>query len=267
MNDPYILDLRDLMDNVYGAGQWVHRTAPGNGSDIGPALAAGLTGLRAKFGRGKILIPPGTWELTNPPTGDLLSGNTLEGVSSQASIIFYNKGTGAALSFTGNGGYTGGGLKHLGLLLEPGFGQSSAYAVLLRGNATYQPDQTMFEDLYITASNSGSYWWDGFHADGSARAYPQGIRIVDLRNIQIFNCHNTSGYFSNCVGWSLTNFGTYVGSGTGADVYIQGRTTQFSAMRLNVNGTLHLSNCNGVYLEGLGTISADGSAKYIQLMQ
>jgi hypothetical protein len=284
------LHLSNLMDAHYGVGQWKERTAPGNGTDIGPALTDGLNKLRASFLKGgKIHIPPGAWQLVNPPPGDLMSGCTIKGDTCQSSLIFYNKGTGAAFTFTGNNLKTGGRLKHLGIILEPGFGRSNAYAVMLRGNATYQPDQMEFDQLYITCQDKGSYWYEGFHCNGSEREgfhcndserkaanaagkpkKPQGIRGTTLRNVQVFNCHNAAGYFANCVNTLLDNFSTNVPSppekgieSTGADVYVTCFTTLFKG-HVYINGALRLKDCHEVWIDGKAAkVIADNSATYI----
>jgi hypothetical protein len=227
----YILDLRDLMDAHYGAGSWVYRTAPGNGTDIGPALQDGKNAIYALPNRaGKILIPPGNWEMTTPV--DDLSGIILEGVASTTSVVFFNSGTKVAFNYTGALS-NGGGIHHLGILLESGFGQSSSYGILMRGNAQFQPDQMEFDDIYMSAAGGSSFWWDGVHVDGTARSSPQGVRVSSWNNIQVFNCHNVAYYLANAVQFTMQNIGAYTGQGTnGNRMVITGGTVQLWVLGL-----------------------------------
>lgn len=246
--------LSDLMDQQYGAGQWTQRTGVGQGTDIGPALQLGLQALRVQgSGRGKIKIDSGGWLMTIPPGPALLSGNYLEGEGSQASVIFYNQPSSAAFWFSGAGGYTGGGLRGLGVVLERGMGASNAYGILLQGDAVFQPDQTEFEDIYLTAQNN-DYWFTGFEAYGNARVSPQGIRIAKLENVQVFNCRNAGFYLSNVVGWTLNGIGAFVGAGGGNNIYVtgggSGPTNSVHVQGENVIGTLVVNNCSDVVLNG-----------------
>jgi hypothetical protein len=200
MHQSYELDLRNLMDAHYGVGKWTQRTGIGIGTDIGPALTDGLTTLRANFKRGIIKIPPGSWLMTTAPDKSLVSGNYFIGAGSLASEIIYNNNAGAAFYFSGDSGHDGGGIKGVSLLLESGLGNTNAYGILLKGDATYQPDQMMFEDIYMSSVGASSFWFDCFHADGSARIHPQGIRIANLTMCEFFNSHNIPLYLSNVVG-------------------------------------------------------------------
>lgn len=257
----YTLDLKDGMDAHYGVGLWTYRTGVGVGSDIGPALSAMITTIRGlQRKRGKISIGPGDWLLST--SGIDFSGIQLEGCGSQATAVWLNfSGAVTGFAFSGNDGsgnsVDGGGMKGIAVKLETGQGNTSVYGIYLKGNATLQPDQMLFEDIYMTGSDS-SYFWDGFHADGTGRTSPQGIRIASLHNIQVFNCRNTSFYGANIVGWDIHNFGCYsAAAGTnGADFYITGggsgstNSTEVSVSRLNCGGTVHLSNASVLYVEG-----------------
>lgn len=235
MQTPYALDLRDLMDSHYGVGCWTERSAVGAGSDIGPAMAAGVVTLRASFGRGIIRIPPGNW-LMNTSPGDV-SGIYFEGAGSMASKIIFNNAKGTAFNFTGLGGFTGGGIRHLGIMLESGFGNTSSYGILMRGDATFQPDQTNFHDIYMSSIGASSFWWDGFHADGSARSTPQGIRICHISMVEIFDCCNLGFYGANLVGWSMINLGVFVGANaSGNTVEITGGSTDVFAALVDSAG-------------------------------
>lgn len=246
---PFALDLRDLMDARYGAGSWSYRTAIGVGTDIGPAIADGVATLRATMPlqRGKILIPPGQFLMCTSP-GDL-SGISIEGVGSQGSVIVYNSNANAAFSWSGASGHTGGGARGIGLLLESGLGSTNAFGILLQGNATFQPDQTEWEDIYLSAIGGSSFWWDGFHADGSARSAPQGVRVSTIKNLQIFNCHNIGFYGANLVQWTLENVGCYTGAGPyGNAAMITGGSTHVYGE--NVNAALNITSTLDVMING-----------------
>ncbi len=244
----YGLDLCDLMDSRYSAGGWTQRIGVGVGTDIGPAIADGVANLRVlPGGRGKILIPPGTWLMTTSP-GDL-SGVYLEGMGSMASVIAYNNTVGGALPWRGSNGFTGGGARGIGLLLESGLGNTNAYGILLQGTATYQPDQMEFNDIYMSAIGGNSYWWDCFHADGSARAHPQGVRVATLNNVQLFNAHNIGFYGANLVQWTLNNVGCYTGTGPyGTSVIITGGSVHVYGQA--VNAQLNITSTNDVSING-----------------
>jgi hypothetical protein len=248
------------MNSYYGAGSWTHYTTQGTGTDIEPALDACLVALRSSFGRGTVHVSPGLWALkTAIPCGDL-SGNYIVGDGSQHSDIVVQMSTSAAFCFSAAGGFTSGGLKGLTINLDSGLGTTSTIAILLQGNATYQPDQSFFEDLYVTSVGAASYWGKCFQADGSARTSPQGIRVVSIHNLQCFNSSSLAIFISNAVQWDIDNVGTYTGTGaTGNDFYISGggtaltNSTQVTIERVVVGGTMFMQNSSVVHLNGLAT--------------
>lgn len=263
-----IVSLTDFMTSHYGCTTWTQRTGIGLGTDIGPALIDALTYLRTTYGRGKVIIPPGTWLMSTAPTADQYSGNQIEGFGSQASKIVWNSNTGCPFSFSGNGGYTGGSLKGIGLMLESGFPSSTATAITMQGNATYQPDQMEFSDLYVSAIGT-SLWYNGFYANGSARTSPQGIRVCNISNVQVFCCSNTGWYINNAVQWTLNNVGVYVGQGSGNNFYLSGNgaaltnSTQVYINGLACSGDLNVTNCIRFDIRGeTNTVSAATSANY-----
>lgn len=199
-------------------------------------------------------------------TAAQLSGINVQGVGSMASKIIYDNASGAAFSFSGEGGYSGGGAKGLAIMLESGRPQSNATGILMQGNATAQPDQMAFDDLYITAIGD-SYWFDGFKAFGNARTAPQGIRVCDMNNVQVFRCRNTGIFLSNVVQWTLRNIGVYAGMGGGNNFYLAGGGTgntnsvQVYADGLAINGELNVTNCSHFFLRGrAGTLNSASSA-------
>lgn len=251
-----VADLRDFLDARYGFGGWSYRTGVGLGTDCQLAAHDALDALRVRYGRGKLLIPPtGSFRFTAGLDAAKLSGHVVEGLGSQATILYFDAGSGALFPFSGAGGYTGGGLRGLGVLLEDGRPTSNAVAIRLDGDASFQQDQSTFEDLYISAVGS-SYWYDLLVAAGTERTSPQGIRIVTLKNIQLFRGRNSAAQFYNCVGWTIENLGTFAGTGGGSDVYISGggsgptNTTQMDFRGLTCSGTLSLSNATKCVIYG-----------------
>lgn len=251
----YELDLRDCLDEQ-GSG-WTQRTGVGQGTDIGPALTWGLQSLRKSFGWGKIKIPPGLWLMTTPPSPDDLSGMSIEGLQSMASKIVFNNAAGVAFYFSGANGYDGGGLRGLGILLESGLGDTNSYGILLRGDSRYQPDQMEFNDIYMSSVGGGSYWWDNFHVDGTARVQnealgiPQGCRVGTLDNIQLFCARNVGLYLRNVVQFSLKNAGVYVDSGANANrVLITEGSTQVHGIGVEAAGGIVTNDATDVWIDG-----------------
>ena len=263
-----VVSLITYLDARHGAGNWTQRTGVGQGTDIGPALGDALDDLRATYGRGSVVIPPGTWLMTAPPSAAQYSGNFIDGLGSQASKIVFNAAAGSPFSFSGAGGYTGGGVRGIGLLLEDGYPSSTAQMIRLAGDATYQPDQMEFRDLYMSALGN-SYWYDGLYAFGNARTSPQGIRVMDFSNVQVFRCRNTGVYLSNVVQCAMRNIGVYAGQGTGNNFYITGggaalsNSNQIHIDGLAVAGELNMTNCTRWHVSGsVGSVGAAASANY-----
>lgn len=241
----YEFDLRDLMDAHYGVGMWSYRTTPCTGTDIGPAMQDAKNAIYAMPNRsGKIKIPPGNWAMVASP-GDL-SGIVIEGESATTSVILYCNASGIAFYFSGAAS-NGGGIRHLGIMLESGLGNTSSYGILLRGNAQFQPDQMTFEDIYLTGL--GSYWWDGFDIDGSARSTPQGVRVGTLNNVQVFQCRNMGIMFANAVQWTMVNVGIYTGVGPYANtLMVNTNTTHLYGM--GVNSAMSIGPSIDVWING-----------------
>lgn len=221
----YELELTDLMDATYGAGAWSERSGAWSGTNIAPAIARGVTQLRADTStrRGIIKLGSASWTLSTGACD--LSGITLQGVSSQATQVVYANAGGVALPWTGAQGLTGGGLQGCGLLLESGMGDTNAIGILLQGDANLQADETCWEEVYLTAVGGTSWWWDGVHLDGSARQPPKakGCRVTKMEQVKIFQCRNIGLYAAGAVELLLESVGCYTGKGPyGNSVLISG---------------------------------------------
>jgi hypothetical protein len=224
------------------------RSAPHTGTDITPYLNEALLDIRVKTGRGCLYIPPGSWRFTGADK-TLLSGNKLIGCGSMATSLTYDKGSGIALWFAGDGGYNGGGIEGISLFLEANYGLSTAYALLWRGTTLYQPDQTNCRDLYVTARGN-SYWYRCLEIDGSARSSPQGVRVTNWQNIQLFRSHTAGIYISNAVDLSIQQIGLYVTTGSGDNVHITGGSIMVTIEGANLVGNLYAGPSNTVYVQG-----------------
>ncbi len=253
----YIIDLRDLMDEHYGLGNWTQRSGVNTGSNITPALTIGLDRLRAAYGRGLIRIPPGTWLANTVIDPAKLSGIVLEGVDPLSSLIVW-AGTGNLLHCNGAGGFTGGGWKRLGLFREDGF-SSSAIAMMLSGDATFQPDQFEIDNIYSSTLGTG-FWTNSLQISSIARTSPQGQRVAAMRNLQLFRSGAGNGLavgLYNAVQCSIENIGTYASTGTLANFFAIGgggasntNSTQITVERLACGGELNLTNSTRVRIDG-----------------
>ena len=260
------VNLVDFMNARYGATSWTYRTGVGVGTDAGPAINDALQYIRTNFSRGTLLIPPTGIFLVNTAINPaLLAGNNILGYGSQASKIVYNVANSDAFRFSGAGGFTGGGIKGLAILLEANLGtvfatgkrNSSTNAINLQGDTSYQPDQMVFSDLYISAISAAgydtSYWNNGVQVYG-IRTSPQGIRVGQWDNIQLFNNYNSGISLYNAVQHSFNNVGIYTGENTGNNCYIGsttgGNSTQINMQNITVSGQLNLTNATRVTING-----------------
>jgi hypothetical protein len=246
-------DLWDLMKARYGD------TIMTPYCDATLAIHDGLTAIRANGGRGEIIVPGGFNGLLKTQIDpNLLSGSSIRGDDPAASQLTYCKNSGVALYFSGANGFTGGGVRDLTLNLMNGMGDSTAYAILLQGDATYQPDEMVFENVRITSPDPAAFWYTGFQAYGNARTAPQGIRVVKIENVSIFQCRNVGLYLSNAVEFNLWGVRTYTGKpGTaGNDMFITGGGSQYTnsfavyGEGVHCGGTLHVDNSSGVRING-----------------
>lgn len=245
-----VYDLGEAMDTLYGAGLW------NSTSDAAPAATTALQALRARYGRGVLkLTGSSNWTFNSGLAASDLSGNFVEGYGELASRISFTSPNSTLFSFTGAGGYSGGGVKNLGATLLTGLGATTSYFVKVDGTSSNQNDQMEFENIYTTVG-AGSTWYRGGHFDGTARTSPQGIRVFTIKNWQQFSCNNMAFLFWNVVQGSIDNIGSYTGTGTGNDIVIGGggtsstNTTQLSISNLICSGDLNLTNATDCRISG-----------------
>jgi hypothetical protein len=266
------IDLRDLLDEQHGVGGWTQRTGVNTGTNCTVALTLGLDRLRARYGRGRILIPPGTFLFNTAIDAAKLSGIVIEGVHELASQLVWAGGATSFLRWSGAGGFSGGGARKLGIYREDGFSAVSN-GIQLQGDATFQPDQFNVEDIYMSSLGTG-FWATNLFLDGQARTAPQGVRVVSGRNLQLFRSGSGGGYgagFFNVVQADFLNVGTYAGTGAlGANIYVGGggsastNTIQMSLDRLACGGELNLTNQQRTYFNGFcGNLAMATSADFL----
>lgn len=261
--------LTQCMDHHYGVGAWTHRTGIGTGSDIGPALNDCLGAFKTSSVQGGELFvnPTGCWLYTTPITATNIAGISIKGVNSQDSCIVFNNSNAVAYAFNGTGSYTGGGVSGVGTYLESGLGNTTSYGVEFLASSTLSADTTRFSDAVFSVLTGTDYWYQCFHADGTARTSPQGIRVGYVDGLQCFNNRNLAIYLDGVVQWTLSNVGSYTGSGTGNDIYITGggasntNSVQVTASGLTSSGDLYINNARNVDVRATvsGTLHLDST--------
>lgn len=124
-------------------------------------------------------------------------------------------GSGVAFQYS----VPGGGMKGCSFnLAVPG--DTLTYAINLSGDQFTQPDQTTFEDLYIT-SQVGGYYWTAMQINGLARSTPIGVRVVTLRNVQCFQSRSYGLTILNGVSVYGDQIGIFTGKDLGNTLYVQ----------------------------------------------
>lgn len=257
-------DLRTWLQARHGDA-WTQRTGVGTGTDIGLAMADWAD---AVAGYGKLIIPAGLWLMKTPLSSARMKGKMIEGLHSQASKIVFDADV-SMFSFTGEGGFSGGGIKGLGVLLEDSRPTSNAIFASLQGDATYQADQMAFEDCYVSAIGS-SYWVRHWNQMATARTSPQGSRVGTCKNMQFFRSRDYPILIWNAVQWSWDNVGTYVGTGALANnIYIGGGGTsstnsiQLYMRAMACGGELNITNVTDFEVRGkCGSLATAATADF-----
>jgi hypothetical protein len=204
------------------------------GTDVGPYINEGLNYLRRQFGRGTLEIPPGTWRVATQLDPVLCPGNFIVGQGSQASKIVYDRGSGSMWRHSGDGGFSGGGLKGLGIFLDDGYPTSTAIAIASNGDAAAQMDQVSFDDLYI--SIRGNSWWNNvILVKATERTNPQGSRVAHWNNIQVFGARAIGISLQNVVQHTFTNLGIYTPKTLNISCTTNGTTTLTGTGFLNLD--------------------------------
>ena len=195
-----IRELNDIMSEYYPNG-WDANT------DAAPAINHAF-----QNGVYRVIKNPGQHRIASQVNA---GGRQIEGFGLMCSWKI-DMSSGVAFQYSAPGGGMKGCSLHLAVP-----GDTLTYGINLSGDATTQPDQTTFEDLYIT-SQSGGYYWTAMQINGLARQTPIGVRVVTLRNIQCFNSRNYGLTVLNGVQVYGDNIGIWTGkTATGNTLYIQ----------------------------------------------
>jgi hypothetical protein len=217
--------------------------------------------------RGTGFITGSILTITSTAAGQLDIGDTIygTGISSGTTITAYGTGSG------GNGTYSVSAAQtvastQIGTL--SGKSHALVNALNLQGDATYQPDQMMFSDLYVTAivapGYNTSYWNNGLQIY-AIRTAPEGARVGQWSNIQLFNNYNAGIYIYNAIQHSFSNIGIYTGQNNGNNCYITGggtsltNSTQLNLQNLTVSGELNLTNAIRCTINGVCASLVAGS--------
>lgn len=237
-----------------GAGDGITDNTPA--LDAAAEALTGTPDMTLTFGRGQFVFKsapkPITW------------GLHLVGQDMTLSVLIAEF-EGDFLYFTGADG-PGGGASNLALYAACGF--APYRAVRLEGGALHQPDDWRGDHLLITGCGT---WYTGFEAIGNARIapQPQGLRGVELRDVQVFRARDGSFWFSNVVGMHVFGGGAFVGA-PNCNFYVGGGGTAETNSTLNDfigvhnNCQLNITNSSfGTWLGGeIGSLATDSSFRW-----
>lgn len=265
-------NLIDFLDIDHGVGSWTGFSQPNSGTDVGPSVGNACVAMKNRWGGGRLIIPPGAY-LSTAWDATKTSGVNIEGTgNSLQTQIWFDMAGGFGTEWNGYGGYGGGGVKHLALILTSTSGASSAYALGLTVSgspgAYVAASNSYFDNLYIEGWG-GSTWYRGVHIDAVLKVAPQGqgLRIGEMKNVQIFSTSNVAFYCRNAVQWLFDNIQSYGASGT--DFYITGgggtteNSTQIYMNGFVCSGNLNLSQCDHIQLHGqAASVSLDSTVTY-----
>jgi hypothetical protein len=200
--------------------------------------------------RGTGSISGTTLTITATAAGQIDVGDTIygTGVTSGTTVTAFGSGSG------GNGTYTVSASQtvastQIGTITGKKYALTNA--ITLYGDSQYQADQMVFSDLYVTSiaapGYDTSYWNYGLQIYG-IRTSPQGVRVGQWSNIQLFNNYGAGIIMYNAVQHSFSNIGIYTGQNNGNNCYIQGGSTsslyntQLNFQNLTVSGELVILN-------------------------
>lgn len=246
-------DLRDFLDARHGVNGWTFRDGVVHGgTDCLSALHDALDALRARYSYGTLRIVGGggMFRLGGPIDTNRLRGMLIEGTHPNDARLCFDCSAGGLFQYTGGGGFTGGGMKRIKAWLESGYPLSSVLPLVLQGDASFQPDDMTFEDCYFNTLGNSTYY-AGPLLYGNARTSPQGERVLNIRNMQVFNTRMYGGYFSNLVQSVVDNYGSYTPAGPdGGDIHIVGNTTGCDFRRMAASCDLIINNAHRVFVTG-----------------
>ena len=255
--------------NFTGAGGYTGGGIQGLGIFLEAGVGTVFTSHSSFRGTGS--ISGSILTITATAAGQLDVGDTIygTGVASGTTITAYGTGSGGNGTYSVNASQTVGSTQ-IGTL--SGKSYSTTNAINLQGDATYQPDQMVFFDIYISAivapGYNTSYWNNGLQIY-AVRTTPEGARVGQWSNLQLFNNYNAGIYIYNAVQHSFSNIGIYTGQNTGNNCYITGggtsltNSTQLNFQNLSIGGELNLTNAIRCTINGeCGSLVAGSGFDY-----
>lgn len=175
-----------------------------------------------------------------------ISGVVIEGVDPNRSLILFSSNAASVIKLklsgynNGSPGYTGGGLRRLCVWASSG---NCGYGVWMQGDATYQPDEAIFEDIKVTGSGSWDY---PMFLNGGLRISGTlvGLRAVTMRNIFLGQANIRAMYTQCCEDLTVDKIGSFGGANRDVDVLgnssVYARYNCFTAM--DIQGSINLFN-------------------------
>lgn len=213
-----------------------------DGSDTALAVNAAETALQ--YSSDHVLSFQACQYTFKQPPNPIVFGLHIVGQDKVGTVLEAAFNGGSLLYFTG-AWQSGGGVSDLSLYSPSGFAPN--YALVLKGNATTQPDEWVGRNLYITGPG---LWWTDILVDGTARPSPQGNREPTFENVSAFNAKAATVVFSGVDGIKMVGGGIYQGAGNYAatGIWITGGTAanqqsaQVDLFGVVNNGTLNVTN-------------------------
>lgn len=214
----------------------------------------------AAYGLGycDILIPNPGMQLgtaASPMTNWELRSIALIGQDWNRTIIFLPGNSAVCFLFNNVGNVSGGGLRKL-CLWCPSASRSTGQAVRLDGDASVQPDETLFQDLKIT----GNGGWDiPLFCSGLDRATgsPPGLRKVTMQNVFLGRATSAALYLDNVQEFHTFGLGTYGGlAPTAPDINVTSGNAGTRSSTVNLIAT----NCQGnLIIDRAQLVQANGA--------
>ncbi len=236
-----------------------------------PAIYSGR-----ELGVRTVFIPAGTIKVTQTIH---LRGVTLRGSGTQTTTIALATTNGTCIKMDGGAGLvpptyaTGGGLQSLSIWAHTavnatapatgivGVPVAGGIGVLLEGDATYQPDETVFEDIKITGGGS---WQYPIRVNGSSRVLLpdgsglSGARWIVFRNLFLGNATMRALDVSGVKGMKIDSVGVFGSPPNGTtykyDVQISGnagmRSEDVQFHGANIQGTVWVYYTESMTLSG-----------------
>jgi len=198
-------------------------------------------------------IPSGQFYFYSPPL--TLPRMTIRGQGKLATVLHKKFDNGAMFYLQGD---KGGGIVIEDLACLCYNANTPGYFVYMAGNSTYQPDCSIIRNCWVS-SNDGGKWYSVIVLDGSARASPQGLRMVVIENCELFNAEVASIWANDCVALKVRGVGCFMEN---CGIYLLGRSTDCSFTDITNNGFLHIDDTTTIcsYSGNMDSLNAGKSS-------